>query len=118
MSAIAQTEQSTTNPQPFISSRSAGRLALYLLAILLTVWTLLPIYLITVASLGTRQAVYNWPKDFVPDPFSLETLDFFIRSHGVLDAARNSLLVGLITLVFSLVIGAPAGYALARFVFR
>ena len=118
MSAIAQTEQSAANPQPFISSRSAGRLALYLLAILLTIWTLLPIYLISVTSLSTRQSVYDWPKDFVPDPFSLETLNFFINSHGVLDAARNSLLVGLITLVLSLVIGAPAGYALARFVFR
>ncbi len=31
---------------------------------------------------------------------------------------RNSLVVGLLTLVLSLVLGAPAGYALARFPFR
>jgi multiple sugar transport system permease protein len=89
-----------------------------MLAMLLTVWILLPLYLITVASLSTRQAVYNWPKDFFPNPLSLDTLTFFLNSHGVLDAARNSVVVGLMTLVLSLVIGAPAGYALARFVFR
>lgn len=109
---------SAVDPQPFISSRSLGRIALYLLAVMLTIWILVPIYLITVASLGTRQAVYNWPKDLFPNPISLETLQFFLNSHGVLDSARNSLLVGVMTLLFSLLIGAPAGYALARYVFK
>lgn len=109
---------SAADPQPFISSRSLGRIALYLLAVMLTIWILVPIYLITVASLGTRQAVYNWPKDLFPNPISLETLQFFLNSHGVLDSARNSLLVGVMTLLFSLLIGAPAGYALARYVFK
>jgi multiple sugar transport system permease protein len=125
MSAIAQPEDLNTggdraggDTQPLFSSRSVTRLALYLLATLLSIWILLPIYLITVASLSTRQSVRNWPKEFFPNPLSLETLDFFIRSHGVLDSARNSLIVGLLTLVLALVIGAPAGYALARFVFR
>ncbi|HYO50860.1 MAG TPA: hypothetical protein VEW94_13495, partial [Chloroflexia bacterium] len=77
-----------TNPQPFISSRSLGRIAMYTLAVMLTLWILLPIYLITVASFSTRQAVYNWPKDFFPNPISLDTLQFFLNSHGVLDSAR------------------------------
>jgi multiple sugar transport system permease protein len=100
-----------------ITTRSIGRFALYLLATMLAVWILLPLYLITISSLSTRQSVYSWPKQFFPDPISLDTLTFFLRSHGVLDAARNSVLVGLLTLAMSLVIGAPAGYALARFVF-
>lgn len=100
------------------AGRQVSRMALYLLAALLAVWTLLPIYLIAVASLSTRQAIYNWPKDFFPQPISLETLSFFLNSYGVLPSALNSVLVGLMTLVGALVIGAPAGYALARFVFR
>jgi multiple sugar transport system permease protein len=95
-----------------------GRFAVYLLAVVLSIWILLPIYLITVASLSTRQSVYNWPKDFFPNPFSFDTLIFFLNSHGVIDSARNSLLVGLLTLLMSLAIGAPAGYALARFFFK
>ena len=35
------------------ASRQVGRMALYVLAALLVVWTLLPIYLIAVASLST-----------------------------------------------------------------
>jgi multiple sugar transport system permease protein len=105
-------------PRPVSPGRQVARMALYLLAALLAVWTLLPIYLIAVASFSTRQAIYNWPKDFFPQPISLETLSFFLNSYGVLPSAVNSVLVGLMTLVGALVIGAPAGYALARFVFR
>jgi multiple sugar transport system permease protein len=104
--------------RPFITSRSLGRIALYLLAVMLSLWILIPIYLITVASFSTRQAVYNWPKDLFPNPISLDTLQFFLNSHGVIDAARNSVFVGFMTLALSLLIGAPAGYALARHVFR
>jgi len=93
-------------------------MALYVLAALLVIWTLLPIYLIAVASLSTRQAVYNWPKDFFPRPISLDTLAFFLNSYGVLSSAVNSVLVGLMTVVGAIAIGAPAGYALARFAFR
>jgi multiple sugar transport system permease protein len=100
------------------ASRQVGRMALYVLAALLVVWTLLPIYLIAVASLSTRQAIYNWPKDFFPRPVSLDTLSFFLNSYGVLPSAINSVLVGLMTVVGAIAIGAPAGYALARFVFR
>jgi multiple sugar transport system permease protein len=107
-----------TNPQPLISSRSLGRLALYLLAAMLTIWILVPIYLITASAFSTRQAIYNWPKDLFPNPISLDTMQFFINSHGVLDSARNSVIVGLMTLALALFIGAPAGYALARYVFR
>jgi multiple sugar transport system permease protein len=100
------------------AGRQVGRMALYVLAALLAIWTLLPIYLIAVASLSTRQAVYTWPKDFFPQPISLDTLSFFLNSYGVLPSAVNSVIVGMMTLVGALLIGAPAGYALARFVFR
>jgi len=103
---------------PRITSRKLGRFSLYVLAVTLSIWILLPIYLITVSSLSTRSAVYNWPKDFFPNPLSLDTLTFFLNSHGVMAATLNSVIVGLQCLVLSLVIGAPAGYALARYVFK
>ncbi len=103
-------------PQPR-SSRSLGRIALYMLAISLTLWTLLPLYLITVATLSTRSAIYDWPKAFFPQPVSLDTLLVFLNATGVISSAGNSLIVGGVTLLGALAIGAPAGYALARFVF-
>ena len=115
--SMAAEQPDRANPQPFITSRSLARFALYLLAIMLTLWILIPIYLITVTSFSTRQAVYNWPKDLFPSPISIDTLQYFLNSTGVMASAGNSVLVGIMTLALSLIIGAPAGYALARHVF-
>ncbi|MBA2451514.1 MAG: carbohydrate ABC transporter permease [Chloroflexi bacterium] len=98
--------------------RGPRRWPLYLVAGLLTLFLLLPIYLITIAALSPRTAVNEFPKSLIPREFSLETLLFFLNSRGVLASAWNSVVVGLITLALSLVIGTPAGYALARFAFR
>ncbi len=42
---------------------------------------------------------------------------FFLNSYGILDSVKNSVLVAVFTLAISLLIGAPAGYALARYIF-
>jgi multiple sugar transport system permease protein len=98
--------------------RRLNRALLYVAAIALTGFMLLPIYLIAIAAFSTRQGVFEFPKSLIPSELSTETMSFFLNSTGVARAARNSILVGLLTLVLSLLIGAPAGYALARFVFR
>jgi multiple sugar transport system permease protein len=94
-----------------------GRVLTYLLAILVALWILIPIYLIGVSALGEPLAVYKFPRPFWPTPFTLETMLFFLKSGGVIKSVRSSVIVALITMVFSNVIGAPAGYAIARFVF-
>lgn len=87
-------------------------------AVAVTVFMALPIYLITLAAFSTRSALNEFPKRFVPSAASTETIASFLGSTGVLPAFLNSLLVGVATLVVSLLVGAPAGYALARYVFR
>ena len=94
------------------------RWPLYGLAGLLTAFLLLPIYLITIAALSPRAALFEFPKSLLPTAISSETLLFFLNSRGVVESVWNSIFVGAITLVLSLVIGAPAGYALSRFAFR
>lgn len=98
--------------------RRRVRWPLYLLAVLLTAFLLLPIYLITIAALSPRAAVFQFPKSLIPTALSAETLLFFLSSRGVIQSAWNSIAVGAMTLALSLAIGAPAGYALARFAFR
>ncbi len=98
--------------------RRPGRWPLYALAILLTLFVLLPIYLITVAAFSPRAALFAFPKSLIPTGLSTETLLFFLNSRGVIASVWNSVMVGLITLVLSLVLGAPAGYAVARYAFR
>lgn len=90
---------------------------IYLLAIALALWVLIPIYLIALLAFSPRDLVYGWPKPLVPTQLSVDTMAFFLNSYGVLASVRNSVVVALLTLVLSLLIGAPAGYALARYVF-
>jgi multiple sugar transport system permease protein len=93
------------------------RVLLYGAAIFLAAWTLVPIYLIAVAAFSKSLSVYDFPKSFLPTQFSTETMSFFVNSSGVLGSVKNSIIVALGTIVLSLAIGAPAGYALARFRF-
>ncbi len=95
-----------------------GRVALYGMAVLFAAWVLAPIYLITITAFSPREVVREYPKHLIPREFSAESMSFFVNSAGVLGSLWNSVLVAVITLVLSTLIGAPAGYALARFVFR
>lgn len=87
-------------------------------AVAVTLFMGLPIYLIALAAFSTRSALNDFPKRFLPTAASTETLASFLGSTGVLPAFLNSLVVGLATLALSLLVGAPAGYALARYGFR
>ncbi len=100
-----------------IRRRQIRRGSLYVLAILVALWILLPIWLIGTMAFSTRADVYSYPKQVAPIPFSTETMRFFLDQEGILAATRNSILVAVITLVFSTAIAAPAGYAISRYFF-
>ena len=93
------------------------RVLLYGAAGFLALWTLFPIYLIALAAFSERTAIYDYPKALLPTRFSADTMSFFVNSTGVLSSLRNSVIVALGTIVLGLLIGTPAGYALARFSF-
>lgn len=93
------------------------RAGVYVVAVLLAIWILLPIWLITSMAFSTPEAVRAFPKAFFPTPISLESLNFFINSEGILRATANSILVALLTLVISTLLAVPAGYAIARYLF-
>lgn len=98
--------------------RSPTRWPLYGLAVVLTVFFLVPIYLIAVAAISPPAEISAFPKALYPRTVSLDTLAFFLGFQGVVPSMINSVVVALLTLVLSTAIGAPAGYGLARFVFR
>lgn len=98
--------------------RYVSRGFVYFFAVFMALWVLLPIYLIGVAAFSEQLAVYKYPRPLFPSPFSVETMMFFLKSTGIAASTRSSVVVALITLSLSTLIGAPAGYAIARFVFR
>jgi multiple sugar transport system permease protein len=86
--------------------------------VLVSVFMVLPIVLIAFAALSTPDELAEFPKSFLPSDVTVDTIRGFVTSTGVLPAFGNSVLAGLYTVVLSLAIGAPAGYALARHAFR
>src|SRR3979411_653539 len=79
--------------------------------VLVTLFMVVPAYLIALAALSTRASLNDFPLAFLPTHFSTETMSFFLSATGVMPGLVNSLVVGAITLVVSLVVGTPAGYA-------
>ena len=98
-------------------TRKAGRYVYITAVILLCAWVLVPLYFLLVNTLSSPEAVNAYPKSFIPE-FDLGSLTFFAGFAGILTALKNSILVAALTMVMSITIGAPAGYALSRFEFR
>lgn len=118
MTADAVAQRTAARRRRMGRQRMVSRGLLYFAATLLAAFILLPVYLVAVSSLSTRDAVFEYPKSLVPSELSLDTILFFLNASGVIDSFWRSVQVALITLVLALLLGAPAGYALARYAFR
>ncbi len=57
---------------------------------LLSAWTLVPIYLITIAAFGGPDAVNAWPKSFLPENLSARTFDEFVNIGGIWRPRRRA----------------------------
>ncbi|ARO14607.1 multiple sugar transport system permease protein [Ketogulonicigenium robustum] len=83
----------------------------------LSAWVLVPIWFVALGAFGGRRGVYTWPKSVFPGDLSFEPFLTFLQTDGLIAAFGNSLQAAGITVVLSVLLGAPAGYALARFAF-
>ncbi|RPI29942.1 MAG: carbohydrate ABC transporter permease [Chloroflexota bacterium] len=96
-----------------------ARAMVYVVAILISLWVIIPILFIASMALTTPAAVRAYPKSILPFiPLSIDTMRFFLSSRGIVPGIINSVIVAVITLVLSTIIAAPAGYAISRFIFR
>ena len=96
---------------------NASRWMTFAIVVVLCAWVLLPIYLIAVNALSAPADVSAFPKNFFP-AFDFGSIEFFIKFRGVAKALMNSIIVAVLTMILAIGLGAPAGYALARFRFR
>jgi multiple sugar transport system permease protein len=98
------------------AARSAGRFLFVTAIVLICAWVLVPIYLLLVNTLSSPQEVSGFPKTGIPS-FDFGSVQFFLGFAGVARALWNSIVVAVLTMILSIGIGAPAGYALSRFEF-
>lgn len=99
--------------------RRRRRAALVQIAcVLVTVFMALPIVLVGLAAFSAPESLDEFPKSLLPSHFSTATLAAFFGGTGTVPAFGNSMLTGVYTVLTSLLLGGPAGYALARKAFR
>ena len=90
MSSVGLTEPQHARrcrPRAAVSQQAAhparaGRVLLYVLAIAMALWVILPIYFITLGAFSTQDAVYAYPRELLPRHLSTDTLSFFLHSTG------------------------------------
>ncbi len=81
-----------------------------------TAWVLLPLYFLLINAFSSPETIGQFPKAFWPEG-NTKSLAFLLGFQGVLSALWNSIAVAAMTMVVSIGLGAPAGYAIARFEF-
>lgn len=84
----------------------------------LCTWTLVPIYLIALGAFGGEAVVNAWPKPALPYAFSAKAITEFLHISGIWMSVLYSVEAACLCMVVAVVLGAPAGYALARYRFR
>lgn len=95
-----------------------GRIGTYVGAIAIALWIIVPMYFVFSMAFTTQDTVRSYPKNVLPFvPFSTSTMRFFLESEGVASGLANSLIVAVLALVLSTLLAAPAGYAVARYLF-
>lgn len=106
----------TATDTPAADTRKTGRMVYVSAVVLLCAWVIVPLYFLLINTLSSPETVNSFPKPFIPE-FNFGSLEFFANFAGILTALKNSILVAGMTMIMSILIGAPAGYALSRFEF-
>jgi multiple sugar transport system permease protein len=101
-----------------MNARVLDRSLLYSGAVILAAWVLVPFYLIVTSALTPQPQILDYPRPLVPSSLTLATVQLVLESGGVLPSVLNSVFVASLAILMSVGLGAPAGYALARYRFR
>ena len=95
-----------------------GKVAFYLMVLLLLVYTVFPFLWAVLSSLTPEGELSNTPISYIPVHPTLENYGLVLGNHDFLISILNSTIVAFSVTALSLIIGASASYALGRFKFR
>jgi trehalose/maltose transport system permease protein len=95
-----------------------GRVFFWLLVAVIIVYLLFPFYWAIRTSLSPDAEIYATPVQYFPANPTLQNYANVFTNSVFVQSLLNSAIVGVSVTVLSLVIGASAAYALARFKFR
>jgi ABC-type glycerol-3-phosphate transport system permease component len=110
-------------------ARRIQRILFYVGVVLIAVWSLAPFYILLNASLSTTNAILSQPPSWFPNPitfenyhavifgeqFEAENDEVNVQARAIMTSMQNSAIVSIAVTLLNIVIGAPAGYAFARY---
>jgi multiple sugar transport system permease protein len=110
-------------------ARRIQRLLFYIGILLIAIWSLAPFYILLNASLSTTSAILSQPPSWYPNPitfenyhavvfgeqFDAENDELNVQARAIMTSMQNSAIVAIAVTLLNVVIGAPAGYAFARY---
>jgi len=100
------------------TSETVGRVAFWILILIILFYTLFPFYWAIVSSLKPASELFNTPVAYWPQNPTLDNYrDVFSNPIFPL-ALRNSVIITVITVTLALLVGSLAAYALGRLRFR
>jgi multiple sugar transport system permease protein len=100
-----------------MKGRLLAPLTTVVIGLLLVVVALGPVYWMTAASLKTDNQIFAIPPVWLFHP-TFEHYRHVLADLGMASALLHSLGVGVATTVLAIILGVPAGYAIARFRFK
>lgn len=100
------------------SKEMISRIITYCILILFSLLTLLPLGWILSSSIKRPNEIYATPPVWIPKSPTLSNYMQVLMESSIPKAFLNSLLVGLMVAIFSLVIGGFSAYAFSRYNFR
>jgi multiple sugar transport system permease protein len=116
-----RTETSTIPTSSRLSLANRKRLELsikVLLALLILVPTLFPMYWIIISSLKTNLETHTVPVTFIPENWSLFAYNQIFERRNFGRYMSNAMLVALLTTAWGVMVAAWSGYGFARYDFR
>ena len=92
------------------------KIGFYTLIFIVVVWMGLPLIVSILYAFGTPEDYYA-PDKVIPLHFTFETVKMLLFTLGGWEALKNSIIVATLAIVISFILGLPAGYSIARFIF-
>lgn len=99
-------------------SRLSGGVIIWVLLAALLLWSLAPVAVMVFTSFKPRNDIFAVPTRLLPDTWTLDNYVTVFTASSMPQALLNSVIVGVLVAVATLVFCFSAGYALARFKFR
>ncbi|MFF7291584.1 carbohydrate ABC transporter permease [Microbacterium sp. NPDC008134] len=99
-------------------ARSFAVIGVWFVLALILVWSLAPVVVMVFTSFKPRDEIFQVPTRLLPDAWTWDNFVTVFTASNMPGALLNSIIVGLLVAIATLIFCFSAGYALARFKFR